>query len=63
MNDNESPAFRAALNAVAAAPHLRLVWSARLRPAGQHSPWERLADRLRWSGFIRWLRQDVRNEP
>ncbi len=63
MNDNQSPAFRAALDAVAAAPHLRLVWSARLRPAGNCSPWERLHNVLLWSGFIQWLRQDVQDEP
>lgn len=46
MNDNEKPALAAALDAVGSLP----------RP----SDW--LADALRWSALIDWLREDVRRE-
>ena len=42
--------------------HLRLVWSAQLHPVGEHSPWDRLRDRLLWDTFIKWLREDVHLE-
>ena len=47
MNDNQNPALRAGLDAVARLDLLRLVWSANLRPVGSRLlPWER---------FISWL--------
>ena len=49
--DTQSPALRAALAAVAASDR---------KPANDNrSPYERLADSLRWSDFIAWLRKDL----
>ena len=63
MNDNYTPAFRAATDAVPGLPYLRLVWSAQFCPVGNGlSPWERLEDFLIWSDFIRGLERDIRHE-
>ena len=51
MNDKETPFLRAALAVLDSEP-----------ANDNRSPWERLADLLRFSDLIAWLRKDSAND-